>query len=321
MISARFLLVFFFFILLKTVSGQDKIYKNEIGLQSDNDAYLATKQDRYYTNGIFLYFRTALNPSKNQDTTKVVKKIWSISAGQKMYNSYTGKIEFSSQVDRPFAAYLYGATSLQWHYKNEDFLKVEIQGGILGPSAKGQESQEFYHQIFGFYKINGWQYQIKDELSANVILNYQKLLQRSINLKTDFSLPLEARFGNTFTGAKAGILFRAGNLNPFYQSAVTNSTVSTNYLRTITNKEFYFFLKPSLDYIIYDATVSGGLFSPNKEFKKFDVVPLVFTQELGLLFSQKRWTTSFKLLFKTKEVKNANKTHQYGIIELFYRFK
>jgi lipid A 3-O-deacylase len=320
MISARFLLLFLFLILLKTVSGQENIYKNEIGIQSDNDAYLATKQDRYYTNGLFFYFRTALNPNKKQDTSKIIKKIWSISAGQKMYNPYTGKIEFTSQIDRPFAAYLYGGTSLQWHYKNEDFLKLEVQGGILGPSAKGKESQEFYHKIFGFYKISGWQYQIKDEASVNFILNYQKLIQRSANLKTDFSLPLEARLGNTFNGAKAGILFRTGDLNPFHQSAAANSTVSTYSLKTLSNKEFYFFLKPSLDYVIYDATISGGLFGKNKEFKKFEPVPFVFSQELGVVFSQKRWTSSFKLLFKTKEVKNANKTHQYGAFELFYRF-
>lgn len=44
--------------ILATVYGSfAQEYKNEFGFKSDNDAYLWVGQDRYYTNGLFVYFR------------------------------------------------------------------------------------------------------------------------------------------------------------------------------------------------------------------------------------------------------------------------
>ena len=62
--SLRFLSKFILFVFVLMVSGkssaQSQTYKNQIGFVSDNDAYLAIKQDRYYTNGIDFYFIHAL---------------------------------------------------------------------------------------------------------------------------------------------------------------------------------------------------------------------------------------------------------------------
>lgn len=301
--------------------GQKKsFYKNEFGFKTENDAYLAIKQDRYYTNGLFLYFRSALKPSKKQDTSKLIKKIWSISAGQKMYNAQSGYVPNINYIDRPFAGYLYGATSLQWLFKNENIFKAEVQGGILGPSALGEEGQELYHKLFGFYELNGWQHQVKDEIALNLVLNYDRLLYRSASKQIDFSLPVEARIGNTFSGINTGVLFRTGNLNPLYHSSTTHSNVATYKAENVAFKELYFFLKPSLDLVLYDATISGGLFREDKGDVTYDTKPVVFSQELGVAYSQKRWTLNFSLIFKSKEVESAAKAHQYGIIDIFYRF-
>ena len=39
-------------------------FKNEFGFKTENDAYLATLNDRYYTNGLFIYYRSAINHEK-----------------------------------------------------------------------------------------------------------------------------------------------------------------------------------------------------------------------------------------------------------------
>lgn len=309
-------------ILFKAViaQSQETNYKSEFGFRSENDAYLAIGQDKYYTNGLLVTFRSALNPAKNQDTSKLVKKIWALSLAHKMYNASSGSVINISRVDRPFAAYAYASTSLNYYFKKETVLGAELQGGILGPSAKGEEGQKFYHEVFGFYDINGWQFQVKDEIGVNLLLNYQSLLFRNQKRTSDFSLPIEARIGNTFTGLKAGLLFRTGTLNPLYHSVATNSFVSTYKEAHAKEKELYFFLKPSLDVVIYDATISGGLFRDDKGPVVYDIRPLVFSQEFGLAYAQKRWTFNFSLIFKSKELKSAAKAHQYGIIDLYYRF-
>ena len=64
----RFLKHLFTFALLLfciTAFAQQKTYKSELGFNSENDAYLATGQDRYYTNGLFINFRSV---AKEVDT-------------------------------------------------------------------------------------------------------------------------------------------------------------------------------------------------------------------------------------------------------------
>lgn len=316
----RILFILVFSFLITDVLAQNNFFKNEFGFKSENDAFLATAQDRYYTNGLFFSFRSALKPNIKQDTSKLVKKIWSVHAGQKMYNAQSGYVPDITYVDRPFAAYIFGSTSLQWLFRNENIFKAEIQGGITGPSALGKEGQEFYHDVFGFYDLNGWQFQVKDELALNINLNYDRLIYRSKNKTLDFSLPLEARIGNTFSGVKAGILFRTGSLNPLYHSIATQSNVASYQEPQVNEKELYFFLKPSLDFVIYDATVSGGLFRDDKGAITYDTKPLVFSQELGIAYAKNRWTLDFSILFKSREIKSSAKAHQYGIVDIYYRF-
>lgn len=329
----RFLaLPFFLFVLLcvdKSAYCQSKTYKSELGFKSENDSFLGTGQDRYYTNGLFITFKKAIDSKIHFDSVYVakhpdfpirVKKIWSASIGQYMYNAQSGRISDISFVDRPFAAYLYASGSLQFLGSNENTGKLSLQVGTIGPSAAGKEAQELIHKTFGFYDIKGWEYQVKDEIGFNALLNLHYFLNRSADKTTDFSLPIDVYLGNTYSGLSAGILFRAGFLNPFYHSIATQSNVSTYQEADVNEKEFYFFLKPTLNFVAYDATISGGLFRKDKGPVTFKTNPLVFSQEIGLAYAKKRWTVDFSVIFKTKEEKAMIHSHQYGSVDLFYRF-
>src|SRR5690606_5083559 len=126
---------------------------------------------------------------------------------------------------------------------------LELQVGTIGPSALGKQSQTILHKAVGFYEISGWQYQVNDEVGVNLKANLQYFLFRNERKNLDFSLPLNASLGNTFTGLETGILFRTGNINPFYHSVTTQSQVSTKFEKDLKEQEFYFFLKPSLTYV------------------------------------------------------------------------
>ncbi|WP_448635662.1 lipid A-modifier LpxR family protein [Pedobacter panaciterrae] len=47
-----------------TFSASAQTFKNEFGFKSDNDSYLAQGSDRYYTNGLFINYRRAMDQSK-----------------------------------------------------------------------------------------------------------------------------------------------------------------------------------------------------------------------------------------------------------------
>ncbi|RRN77089.1 lipid A deacylase LpxR family protein [Pseudoxanthomonas sp. SGD-10] len=317
MLRFSFLLLFSVYFSGVSYSQQPETYRYEFGFISDNDAYLAIKQDQYYTNGLFLYLRKAVN---NKEDSRFDKKIWEISAGQKMYNAYSGDVYNPRLIDRPFAGYLYGAFSFHWLLKNENSFRAELQTGVVGPSSLAEEGQHLYHDIFGFYEINGWDYQIADEFGLNLFLNYHHKIYRTENTRNDFSLPVEIRVGNFYSGLKTGILFRTGKLNPFNHSQSTKSNISSKQMDASYNKELYFFLKPSLDIVLHDATISGGLFSEDENQVSFNSKPLVFSQELGVAYAKQRWNLGFSIIFKSKEVESRAKAHQYGIINLGYRF-
>ncbi|SKB28924.1 lipid A deacylase LpxR family protein [Daejeonella lutea] len=302
-----------------TSSAQPTAFKNEFGFRSDNDAYLAYGQDRYYTNGLFIYVRRATDQTKLPKNLN--KLIWEVEGGQKMYNPQSGQITDISYIDRPFAAYLYAGASLNFLFQSENSLKLNLQIGTIGPHAQGKEAQEILHKIVGFYEIKGWQWQVANETSFNTSLNYKNLLLRSTSKKMDLSVESYLNLGSTFSGAGAGVLFRTGDLNQFFQSASTESGVShNNETKKLTDRELFFYAKPILHYVAFDATIQGGLFTANKGSVVFDSKPLVFSQQAGVMFSKRRWTADFSLIFKSREVQSSAKPHQYGSAALSYRF-
>jgi hypothetical protein len=313
----KYLFTFAFLLFCIPGFAQQKTYKSELGFNSENDAYLATGQDRYYTNGLFINFRSV---AKEVDPLKYRKKIWSITAGQTLFNAQSGAVPNENYVDRPFAAYLYGGVSMHYFGKGENSTKISLQMGTIGPAALGKPTQELIHNTFGFYDINGWQFQVKNEIGVNINLQSHVFLYRSKNKNIDFSMPIEARIGNTFSGLKSGVLLRIGTLNPFYHSVATNSNIATQQESGLQKKEFYFFLKPSLDLVLYDATIKGGYFITDKGPITYQSQPVVFAQQVGLAYANQRWTLDFSAIFKTKELKEMLQSNQYGSLNIYYRF-
>lgn len=303
---------------LLTINAYGQNYKNEFGFRSDNDSYLAQGSDRYYTNGLFIHFRRALNQRNLKEGLE--KKTYEITAGQEIYNPYSGSASDPAKQDRPFAGHLYTGGAIGWYYSNERILKISAKIGTTGPASLAEGGQELLHNTIGFYELDGWDYQIKNALAINLSAQYTRLLHRSSNHATDFSFEGYANAGTTFTGAGAGILFRAGGLNQLFNSAYTNAVIGNNpKTKSLVKREVFFYAKPQINFVAYDATIQGSMFN-NDDPVTFGVKPIVFAQQIGFNYSSQRFTFDFGMLFKTKEIKSTAKAHQYGSISMFYRF-
>ncbi|WP_316763957.1 lipid A deacylase LpxR family protein [Pedobacter aquatilis] len=292
-------------------------FKNEFGFKTENDAYLATLNDRYYTNGLFIYYRRAINPEKFGE--HIEKKTYEISVGQKIYTPYWGMVAKREDQDRPFAGYLYAGAAYSVFYKKESVLKTSIELGTVGPNSLAQDAQEFLHKTVGFYRPAGWDYQIKNEVTINLSTSYSKLIHRSSDNAVDFSGQGYANLGTTFNGLGASVLFRAGKLNQLFNSAYHNAVIGDSKTKKINNFEFFFYAKPQLNVVAYDATIQGSLFN-NDSPVTFGVKPIVFEQQFGVNYSSNRFTADFNVIFKTKEVKSVAKAQNYGGLSLYYRF-
>src|ERR1700743_2221037 len=100
----------FLCLLLVCSAASAQEYRNEFGFRTDNDSYLPVKSDRYYTNGLFIYFNHALKIKK--DSSALANKILGFEVGQKIYNPQSGDIPDVIYDDRPFAGYLYANANL-----------------------------------------------------------------------------------------------------------------------------------------------------------------------------------------------------------------
>jgi lipid A 3-O-deacylase len=303
-----------------------KTYTNEIGIQTDNDSYLLQGSDRYYTDGYYMYFRHALST----DSSKTMQnKVLGFEFGQKIFNPQSGSIanaegvDDPQYVDRPFAAYLYVGSTLNLLYKNESSLKLSAQLGIVGPSALGKQIQDWVHDNFGFYHPSGWEYQIANDPELNLSAEYKRLLARTGPF--DATLDAYGNLGNGFSGAGFGPIFRLGNFNQLFNSVTTQSTVTKNTsIAPLHKNEIFFYYKPMLNYVAYDATIQGSLFrkrSPDSEEITLDKEPFIFSNQLGVAFTANRFEFDIAAIFQTKTDKEMQLSEQWGTITGLYRFR
>ncbi|RZK43610.1 MAG: lipid A deacylase LpxR family protein [Pedobacter sp.] len=299
-------------------SSHSQSYKNEIGFMTDNDFYIAFKQDRYYTTGTFAYFRRALN-QENVDP-KFEKKILDLEIGQKIYNAFWSHAPDVTTHDRPFAGYLYGGAGLSWFNKDESILKASAQLGILGPGAMGEEVQSSFHKLINaYYSVEGWDYQVKNEIALNLDFSYQRLLFSTKNRLVDVSGSTNVLLGNTFSGANAGVLIRFGKMNSFFESSYSNSRLKNNQGdNRKPDFELFLFTKPQVNFAAYDATIQGGLFRSDKGPVTFGIKNWVYSQQIGFNLAIDRLTTKFIVTLKTNEVESAAKNYHYGSIVFTY---
>jgi lipid A 3-O-deacylase len=292
----------------------------EVGFQSDNDSFLAQGSDRYYTNGLFLFYRRGMN-FKN---AKLANKVLGIEIGQKLFNAQSGGVPDATYIDRPFAGYLYAGVNINYLFQKESNIKLGLQAGIIGPSAQGEEVQKIIHNTFGFYKLNGWQNQIKNNVQLNLSIEYNKLLIREQWF--DLTASVYGNAGTGFNGAGIGPLLRFGNFNQLFNSVSTQSTATRSNITPLHQKELFLHYKPTFNYVGYDATVQGDIFGkdenqqPNAEITS---TPnrTVFSNQVGLTYGGSRWIFDATATFNTKEVKTqVFNTHQWGSITVMYRF-
>src|ERR1700744_2739315 len=256
------LVITFSFILAAAGVFAQKTYTNEIGAQTDNDSYLLQGSDRYYTDGYYMYFRHTLS---TDGSASLQNKVLGFEFGQKIFNPQSGSIannqgvDQPELVDRPFAAYLYVGSTLNLLYKNESSLKLSAQIGVVGPAALGKQIQSWVHDNFGFYHPSGWEYQVDNDAELNLSAESKRLLDRAESL--DVSLDPYGNLGNGFSGAGIGPIFRLGNFNQLFNSVTTQSTVTRNTaVAPLHKNEVFFYYKPMINYVAYDATIQGSLF-------------------------------------------------------------
>src|SRR5690606_9025568 len=138
---------------------------------------------------------------------------WELTAGQKMFNSFTPQIHRVEDVDRPITGRLFVTAGLNRVYNNEAVFRATAELGLIGQKALGRPIQETIHRIFRLYEIAGWEYQLENAVGVDVSAGYTHLLHRNKGGWFDISAQGSATLGLNYTGFAAAPVFRIGKMN------------------------------------------------------------------------------------------------------------
>lgn len=184
----------------------------------ENDVLGGT--DRYYTNGLQIAWRSPSADlpaplawlNRQLDFLQGPGELrWGLALGQSIFTPENTQLTNPDPTDRPYAGYLYGALSLS-RITATSLSVLEIQAGIVGPSAGGKLVQNGFHSLIGEAPARGWAYQLSDEPVAALILErkWRVPLAGDERLGLELLPSVSGSVGNLQTYASAGALLRVG---------------------------------------------------------------------------------------------------------------
>lgn len=208
--------------------------RGSLTLYSENDTYFAGT-DRAYTNGFKLsYLSPDLSTLRGPDVTPPVRYFadalgrfvpdghtykFGFSLGQNIYTPEDTETTVLQPDDRPYAAWLYAGVALHVLYpeaspgRSARLDIFELNFGLVGPSALGEDVQNGFHDFINVDRANGWDNQLRDEPGINLI--YERRHRFSSDHArddwgADFIPHAGFSLGNVFTYANLGAEVRLG---------------------------------------------------------------------------------------------------------------
>ena len=138
---------------------------------------------------------------------------WGLSFGQNLYTPQDKYINPPNPRDRPYAAHLYTSLTLDRTTATAQTI-AELQLGVVGPSALGEEVQNNYHRLIRVRRLDGWDSQLRDEPTANLLVERRWRIPTGtgtvLGLDTELLPSAVATLGNVAVYAGVGGTARIG---------------------------------------------------------------------------------------------------------------
>lgn len=304
----------------RSQSDSSRVFTEDFFLKVDNDAFLVQAVDRYYSSGIFFQYRKLSREGSLIDKLggqKATKTIRSISFSHLFFTPSDLKLRTIDQLDRPYAGMMsigYGIS----YYSKSSYLKAQFDAGILGPGAGVEQLQEWYHRLIGAKTPRGWRFQIGNSPVITLNMEYAKPL---ITTKK-FQLLAEGSFqgGTVINQIKPGFGLRLGKFQSLDQSSYKSGRLGSVGVRSKKRaqlRESYFFLRPSIAFVLYDATIQGSIFSENSIHTE-DPQRMRYHFQYGWAWALRRW--DFGISFNNiRRETETSRDHYYVSIDLLMR--
>jgi lipid A 3-O-deacylase len=281
--------------------------ENYFSLNYDNDFFSAT--DRYYTQGIKLtLIHQAIKHSPFSCTliklNKTARNYYGLHLQQDVFTPksirYMGGAVYAGE--RPFTAVFFVSHSLtSINTTKKMLLRTQLDLGILGPDAKGEEEQKGIHKALDNIEPLGWE----NQLSRDYIFNYTAKVEKGVSIKKnrEAMVSATARLGSLYTDVGVGLNFRFGILSPYFN----NLGLEGNALISKRNFQMYAVAKANGRIVGSNATLQGGLTNAGNVYalRYNEINRFVADLSASLVVAYKKLILEYTKVYITPEFKNG----------------
>lgn len=291
---------------------QEHRYHHQFSFTTENDSYTSLSNDGYYTNGVGINFQwRKLTPDSSSRAT-----IHKFEAGQLLYNAEDGHYRLD-KIDRPITGYLFLGYQQSRFNKREHMWRWKTEIGAIGAASMGRQVQEFIHRWWNIYEPKQWEYQLRTGWGLTETVSWHPQVGNpNKGHLIGFKPVMGASLGNMFTNLMIGAPLLFGRFNPNSATTFWNNY----YGYSNKQKEFYFYLYPSLYYQLYNATVQGNYFNKKPEIVAGILNPWFFQGRIGVTYARPKISVGYAVVFENKQSLTQRAGQLYGSVQMAFRW-
>jgi hypothetical protein len=311
-------------------------------LQVENDFFSRfTNTDRHYTSGLRASWMSAplQVPSWITDIAdlpsvfsppglKPVSRRVGLSVGQSLFTPDDTDREDLILDDRPYAGWLYVGLALQSVFAKEngasrqDIWQLDL--GIVGPAAQGEQVQNNFHDLITVARSNGWDNQLDNEPGINLTFE-RKWRTQSFPISSDLGLEADiipfvgAAAGNVMSYISTGAMIRVGAelQKDFGPPRIRPGLPGSETFSNDGGFGWYVFVGSELQAVARSIFLDGNNFTDSHSVSRRHMVG---DFQIGAAVVFKRMRLAYTHVFRTPEFEAQSQFDQFGAVSLSWAF-
>ena len=319
-------------LLLTATAGQSADLGGSYTLLVENDVF--TGSDQHYTNGLRLSYL-----SRQDAVPDYIRRFAAampfvelgarLRAGYALgHNIYTPNNIKSAAVvadERPYAGYLYAGMAVvaESDSRSGNILDTwELDLGIVGPSALGEEVQNNFHRLIGSPEARGWDNQLKDEVTISLTheRKWRHLWRHPTSgLGFDFTPHVGGSVGNLATYLNLGATVRVGEglARDYGPPRIRPSLPGSGFFLPYDGIGWYFYAGVDGRAVARNIFLDGNTFTDSHSV---DSKTWVGDVQMGLVLTLNAVQVAYTHIYRTREFQGQESGDNFGAVSISTRF-
>jgi hypothetical protein len=304
----------------------------------ENDS-LSSGADRNYTSGIQLSYTSPNNARIpawldnaatpfTQFISQADPTFWGIAVGQAIFTPQDIQAIPAPPDQHPYAGWMFmqlmvAAEIAPTDTRGGHLDTYELEFGLVGPSALGEQAQNSIHKALGAPSARGWDSQLHDEFAfaASFDRRWRWLpfgIPGVAGLSFDVTPQVGFTVGTLRDEARAGFVLRLGNplTSDYGPPRVRPSLAGVEHFSNVPFSWNVFFGAEGRA-VARDLFLDGNTFEDSAHVER---IPYVADFQAGFSMSLHQWRMTYTFVWRTDEFTTQNSRQDFGSLSFSRRF-